>query len=62
MSLMVLFLLGYMYVLAIRISIFFVEIFNNILPVLAATCCYRAHVNTTRNAPIISQNNQIYSG
>ncbi len=51
-----------MYVFAITISIFRVEIFNNILPVLAATCCYLADDNITHNALIISQNNQIYSG
>jgi hypothetical protein len=51
-----------MYVLAIAISIFRIQIFNNILPVLAATCCYLAHDNITRHALIIGKNSQIYSG
>ena len=59
---MVLFLLIYTYVFAITISILRFEIFNNILPVLAAACCYLADGNITRNTLIISQNNQIYSG
>lgn len=51
-----------MYVLTNAISIFHIEIFNNILPVLWAACCDLAHDNITRHAPIISENNQIYSG
>ena len=51
-----------MYVLVITISIFRTEIFNNILQGLAATCCYLAHDNFTRQVPIICENNQIYSG
>ena len=50
-----------MYVLAIAISIFRIQIFNNILPVLAATCCYLGHDNVTRYPHAISENNQIYS-
>ena len=37
-----------MYVLAFAISIFHIEIFNYILPVLAATWCYLSHDNVTR--------------
>lgn len=51
-----------MYVLAFAISIFHIEIFNYILPVLAATCCYLGHDNVTRHPHAISENNQIYSG
>ena len=58
---MVLFLLTIMYVLAIAISIFRIQIFNKILPILAATCCYLAHDNITRRALIFSKNNQIYT-
>ncbi len=51
-----------MYVLGIPISIFHIDIFNNILPVSAATCCYLGHDFTTRNAHAVGENNQIYSG
>ena len=51
-----------MYVLAFAISIFHLEIFNYILPVLAAACCYLGHDNIIRYTRAISENNQIYSG
>ena len=51
-----------MYVLAFAISIFYIEIFDYILPVLAATCCYLSHDNVTRRPHAISENSQIYSG
>ena len=61
MDITVLFWFTNTYVFAITFSISRIEIFNNILQGLAATCCYLKHDNITRHVPIICENNQLYS-